>query len=61
MNKLDVSIEEILMPKEILKEILIKKYSKLKLDFTNLKQNLTDQFLELNKIAKRQINPLLVH
>jgi len=49
----DLSIEEILMPKEILKEKLIKKYSKLKLDFTNLKQNLTDQFLELNRIASQ--------
>ena len=53
LNKLDVSIEEILMPKEILKEKLVKKYSKLKLDFTNLKQNLTDQFLELNRIASQ--------
>ena len=47
LNKLDVSIEE------ILKEKLIKKYSKLKLDFTNLKQDLTDQFLELNRIASQ--------
>ena len=53
LNKLDVSIEEILMPKEILKEKLVKKYSKLKLDFTNLKQNLTDQFLELKKVASQ--------
>ena len=53
LNKLNVSIEEILMPEEILKEKLIKKYSKLKLDFTNLKQNLNDQFLELKKIASQ--------
>ena len=53
LNKLNVSIEEILMPEEILKEKLVKKYSKLKLDFTNLKQNLTDQFLELKKIASQ--------
>ena len=53
LNKLDVSIEEILMPEEILKGKLVKKYSKLKLDFTNLKQNLNDQFLELKKIANQ--------
>ena len=47
LNKLNVSIEE------ILKEKLVKKYSKLKLDFTNLKQNLTNQFLELKKIASQ--------
>ena len=34
LNKLNVSIEEIFLPKKQLKENLVRKYSKLKLDFT---------------------------
>ena len=51
LNKLNVSIEEIFLPKKQLKENLVRKYSKLKLDFTNLKQQLNNQFSELKDKA----------
>jgi len=51
LNKLNVSIEEIFLSKEQLKKNLVRKYSKLKLDFTNLKEQLNLQFSELKEMA----------
>ena len=50
--KLDISIEEMFLSERKLKDILVRKYSKLELDFTDLKQQLINQFSALKKKAK---------
>ena len=52
IKKLDISIEEMFLSERKLKDILVRKYSKLELDFTDLKQQLINQFSELKKKAK---------
>ena len=52
MKKLNITLDEIFLPENILKDKLVKGYSKLELDFTALKQQLFKQFAELKEIAK---------
>ena len=52
IKKLDISIEEMFLSERKLKDILVRKYSKLELDFTDLKQQLINQFSALKKKAK---------
>ena len=51
LDNLDVSIEEIFLPSDQLKEHLVRKYSKLELDFSDLKKQLNIQFSKLKDKA----------
>ena len=53
LKKLNITIDEIFLSENKLKDKLVRKYSKLELDFTNLKEQLLKQFTELRNKAKK--------